>query len=262
MNKINIIIPMAGRGSRFEREGYKDPKPFIDVIDKKMIEWVIDNLKFSSKICHFIFICREEHLQKYNFSSLLNKHFEGSLDTWEIISINYLTNGALCTALKSRNLVNNEIPLLIANSDQWLNWSTNNFINLVDEVDCDGAIVTSFSNHPKWSYVKINDNGYITQVKEKEVISNICNTGIFYYKKGKDFVEAADDLIHRDERVGDEYYIAPTYNYLIRMGKKIINYPISNHAFHGLGIPEDLQQFIKYMSKFYESEEEMARRLI
>lgn len=249
MNKINILIPLAGEGLRFKKEGYEDPKPFIKVLDKKMIQWVISNFKLRSQSNHFIFICRKEHLDTYNFESLLKQEFEGTLNSWEIITLDYLTEGSLCTTLTARNQINNDSPLIIANSDQWLNWSPDNFINLCNETECDGAIVTSFSNHPKWSYVKIDEQGYITQVKEKEVISNICNTGIFYFKQGRDFVEAADDLIHKNERIGNEFYVSPVYNYLIRMGKKIINYPISNHAFHPCGTPLDLEDFIGFLKK-------------
>lgn len=262
MKKLNICIPCAGEGSRFRKEGYTDPKPFINVIDKWMILWVLNNFSIRNRVCHFIFICRDEHLQSYDFDSKLKQYFEGTLNTWEIVTVKTLTDGALCSVLKSRKSINNEDGLLITNSDQFLLWDPNNFIELIDKTDCDASTVTSFSNHPKWSYVSLDQDGYVIQSKEKEVISNICNVGVFYFKHGKDFVEAADDLIHRNERVGGEFYVAPSMNFIVKMGGKILNYPISNQAFLPMGIPEDLNRFVTFMSKFYEDDVEMARRLM
>jgi NDP-sugar pyrophosphorylase family protein len=247
MNKMNIVIPVAGEGKRFQLAGYKDPKPFIDVLGRPMIEFVIENLQIIERELNFIIIIRKE-FEKYNLEKILKKLLVHYNFTYNIITIDLLTAGSLCTILKARNYINNEDELLVANCDQWLNWSSFNFINLVEESKCDGAIITSFSDNPKWSYCSLDfSTGWIKEVKEKEVISNIANTGIFYFKKGSDFVEAADDSINRDLRINGEFYTAPVFNYLINTkDQKILNYPLSNHAFWGIGTPSDLERFIEH----------------
>jgi len=247
MKKINIVIPMAGAGKRFKDAGYKDPKPFISVFDKPMIQWVIENLNSINKQINFIFICNKDHLEEYNFDNLLFKLSEEYLFTYKILPIDYLTEGALCSVLQSRNLIDNEDELLIANSDQYLDTTFYDFMSVVDNYKNDGAIISFISDNPKWSFVKVNDEGYVTQVKEKEVISNIATIGIYFYKKGSDFIKAADEIIHKNLRVNNEFYVAPTYNELIHgMGKKIINYMVPVQVMHGLGTPSDLDKFIEY----------------
>lgn len=242
MKKINICIPMAGLGSRFAKAGYEKPKPLINVLGKPMIEWVITNMTIPDREVNFIFICQEEHVLKYN----LQQEFELILPNknFTIISINKLTEGSLCTVLKARNIINTENELIIVNSDQFMEWSASHFMETVKK-DCDGAIITFYSTNPKWSYVSLDSEGWITQVKEKEVISSFATVGFYYFKKGNIFVIAADEIIHKNLRVLNEFYVAPTFNVLInQLGHKIINYPIPNQCFHPVGTPEDLLVFI------------------
>jgi NDP-sugar pyrophosphorylase family protein len=246
MKELIVLIPMAGAGKRFANAGYTDPKPMIPVCGTPMIQWVISNFEnIPDRIVKFIFVCQEEHLKKYD---LMQKFSDIVKNEFIVVSISELTAGSLCTCLKVRQYINNDENLIIANSDQILNWSSDNFIKLVDETRCDGAIITSYSDSPKWSYCRIDYNtGWIKEVKEKEIISNIANTGIFFFSKGSDFVESADDCIHREMKVNGEYYTSIVFNYLINSkGQKILNYPISNNAFHPTGTPEDLEKFEKY----------------
>jgi NDP-sugar pyrophosphorylase family protein len=247
MKKINIVIPMAGAGKRFKDAGYRDPKPFIDVFSKPMIQWVIENLNSMNRQINFIFVCNKEHLDQYNFEKLLYVLSTEYSFEYKILSIDYLTEGALCTCLQARNIIDSEDELLIANSDQYLDMTFYDFIKIIDNYKNDGAIISFISNNPKWSFVKVNDEGYVTQVKEKEVISDIATCGIYYFKKGSEFIKAADDIIHKNIRVNNEFYVAPVYNELIHgMNKKILNYMIPVQVMWGLGIPEDLKKFIIY----------------
>jgi len=237
---LNILIPMAGLGSRFSKNGYKYPKPLIDVNGIPMIQCVIKNLNLHG---NYIFLVLREHYEKYYLKYLLP--LICCENNCEIIIVDSVTEGACCTALLAKKIINTNDELIIANSDQFiLGWMANNFFNYVNIKQADGAILTFIDDDSKWSFVKLNKNSnIISQVAEKKPISNIASVGIYYWKKGSDFVESAEKMIQQNIRVNNEFYIAPTYNILINEGKKIYNYPIAE--MHGLGTPEDLNRFLQ-----------------
>lgn len=227
---------MAGEGKRFKDVGYTFPKPLIEIGNKPMIQHVIENLNLEGK---HVFIVKKEHLEKFGIKDLFNLIKPGS----DIIKLEKSTEGAACTVLLAKELINTDEELIIANSDQLINWEPNNFVSVMREKNADGGIVTFTSTHPKWSFVKADENGIISEVAEKRPISNIATVGIYYFKKGRFFVEAAEEMIKKNLRFNNEFYVAPTYNELIEKRKKIFTYPISE--MHGLGTPEDLQEFLK-----------------
>ena len=236
---LNIVIPMAGFGSRFVSAGYSFPKPLIDVNNKAMIQVVVDNLKLQGR---YIFIVLKEHYEKYALKYLLPLICGDN--PCEIVILDQVTQGAAETVLLSKNLINNDDELIIANSDQWVNWVPEHFLSYVHSKKADGAILTFTSTHPKWSFVKLKgETNIITEVAEKKPISNIATVGIYYWKHGSFFVESAEEMIKQDIRVNNEFYIAPTYNIMIAEDKQIYNYPIVE--MHGLGTPEDLNTFLK-----------------
>ena len=237
---MKIIIPMAGRGKRFEDAGYSFPKPLIDINGKTMIQIIIENLNFSAE---HILICQKEHYEKYALKELLDL----ITPNCKIIQVSEITEGAACTALLSKESINNDEELIIANSDQWVNWNNQHFLSFLRDNDADGGIVTFYSTHPKWSFVKLDDEGKVTIVAEKKPISNIATVGIYYFKKGKYFVEAAEQMIGKNIRTNNEFYIAPVYNEMIQSNKKILNYPIAE--MRGLGTPEDLSKFMENIDK-------------
>ncbi len=233
---LNIVIPMAGRGSRFAREGYELPKPLIDVHGYPMIEYVTKNI--TPKCEHkFIYICQEEHLIKYNLTEKLYEIAPGC----EIVTVNHITEGAACTVLLAERFIDNDDFLMIANSDQYVDIDIDIYLNSIKEHD--GLIMTMPATDPKWSFIKYDVNGYVTEVREKEVISNEATVGIYNYKSGKDFVKYARRMIDKNVRVNGEFYVAPVYNEMIQEGKTIIFYNIGNNM-HGLGTPEDLKAFL------------------
>jgi dTDP-glucose pyrophosphorylase len=236
---LNIVIPMAGLGSRFSKAGYTFPKPLIDINGKPMIQLVVENLNIKA---NYIFIVQQEHYTKYCLKYLLNL----IAPNCTIICIEKVTEGAACTVLLAKEYINKDTPLLIANSDQFLEWNSSDFLysmNSTPQSGIDGGILTFESLHPKWSYVKLNQDGYVELVKEKEVISNIATTGIYYWSKGSNFVFYAEQMIQKNIRVNNEFYVAPVYNEAIQDKKKI---KIKNcDAMYGLGTPEDLNTFLQ-----------------
>jgi len=235
---LNIVIPMAGYGSRFKSAGYDLPKPLIHIHTKSLIQTVVENV--TPKCEHrFIFICLDEHIQKYDIKKVL----KNIAPICEIIGIDQVTQGAACTVLLAKDFINNNDMLMIANSDQFVDININDYLDALKEND--GLIMTMNSDHPKWSYIKYDTNGMVTLLREKEVISNEATVGIYNYRHGKDFVLYAMQMIAKDIRVNGEFYVAPVYNEMISEGKKICFYNIGSvcNGMYGLGTPEDLKIF-------------------
>lgn len=237
---INIVIPMAGAGSRFAKEGYKKPKPFIDVNGKPMIVRVLENLYYAD--ARYILIARKEHMER---EAELVKKIERDFNVI-FIPIDKLTEGTACTVLYARKYINNNKPLLIANSDQIVDIDIADFIDDCKIRSLDGSILTFIDKFqaPKWSFAKLDENNLVTEVKEKEVISKYATVGIYLYAKGKDYVNAAIDMIIENDRVNNEFYTCPTYNYAIKEGAKIGIYNIDFEQMHGIGTPNDLNDYL------------------
>lgn len=237
---LNIVIPMAGRGSRFAKEGYAMPKPLIDVHGKPMIEVVTNNIR--PKCEHkFIYLCLQEHLEKYNLENRLKEMSPNCI----VVPVNQVTEGAACTVLLAEKYIDNEDMLMMANSDQYVDIDINEYIQAMD--DSDGLIMTMYADDPKWSFIKYDERKYVTMVREKEVISNEATVGIYNFKRGSDFVQYAYRMIDKNIRVNNEFYVAPVYNEMIEDGKKVKFYNIGreNDGMYGLGIPSDLEKFLK-----------------
>ena len=229
---------MAGEGSRFVKEGYTFPKPLIEVNGKPMIQAVVENLDFDAE---YIFLVRKEHLQKYNgLETTLERITNGKCN---LVTVDKLTQGAACTALLAKNIINTDEDLLIANSDQIIEYQPQNFSLIKNLTDCDSIVFTFNAVHPKWSFVKVNSRGFVTEVAEKKPISNIATCGIYWYRKGSDFVKYAESMIEKEIKVNNEYYIAPVYNELVQDGKTLT--PFYVHQMWGIGTPEDLNNYLK-----------------
>ncbi len=238
---INIVIPMAGAGSRFSNAGYSNPKPLIELNGIPMIKLVVENLKPSLEH-KFIFICQKEHVKKYNLKNFLKT----CSPNCEIVEIDGLTEGAACTVLEARNLINNSDHLMIANSDQYIDINIDDYLSKSNNKNLDGIIMTMKAYDSKWSFVGLKNNR-VTNVVEKEVISDEATVGIYNFNEGKHFVKAADEMINKNLKVNNEFYVAPVYNELIKDGKKygIFNIGSIGNGMYGLGVPDDLEYFLK-----------------
>lgn len=248
---LNIVVPMAGKGSRFAKAGYTKPKPFIDTDGEPMILRVVRNL-IPYQPHRFIFIARREH-EKY-----IKEHMSFATN---VIYLDEVTEGAACTVLLADNYINTHDQLIIANSDQLVDWNdassvrrspcrtvwikeTNNIQDMINYAamnHLDASIATFNSSHPKWSYAKLNEYGEVDRVAEKKVISNYATVGIYYYTSGSLFVKAAQDMINKNIRVNGEFYVCPAFNELVSK-YRIGIYPI--HKMYGLGTPEDLEKYL------------------
>ena len=234
--KLNVLIPMAGEGSRFAQAGYTFPKPLIDVKGKPMIQVVVENLNMDA---NFIFVVRKEHREKYNLDSLLKLIAPGC----KIVETDGLTEGAACTALLAKDFIDNDAPLFFANSDQFVEWDSNEFMYKMNETNADGGIVSFTATHPKWSFAKVDENGLVTEVAEKNPISDIATVGYYFWKQGSDFVKYAEQMIEKDIRVNGEFYVCPVFNEAINDCKEIRTF--NTDGMWGLGTPEDLKYYLE-----------------
>jgi len=253
--KMNVLIPMAGAGSRFAQAGYTFPKPLIEVHGKPMIQVVVENLNIDA---HFIYVCQQEHYDKYNLKQLLNlitpgcdiipispstSYVTSTVGKRIFINENGLTEGAACTTLVASKLIDNDSPLLFSNSDQFIEWNSNEVLYAFTADGVDGGILTFEGTHPKWSFAKIGSDGFVSEVAEKNPISNLATCGVYYWAKGRDYVRYAREMIDKNIRVNNEFYVAPVYNQAIQDGKKIRTKNIDK--MWGLGTPSDLEYFIR-----------------
>lgn len=232
---MNIVVPMAGAGSRFEKAGYTFPKPLIEVKGQPMIAKVVENLNLQGR---YIFLVQKAHFEKYDLKNLLNLIAPGC----EIVQIEGLTEGAACTVLKAKDLIDNEQPLIISNSDQFIKW--NSFETVSSFNDADGGILTFKSVHPKHSFAKVDGDGYVTEVAEKNPISNDATVGIYHFKKGSDWVKYAEQMIDKNIRTNNEFYVCPVYNEAIKAGLKIKASLVDE--MWGMGTPEELNNFLTH----------------
>lgn len=235
---MRILIPMAGEGSRFADKGYTFPKPLIDVGGKPMIQRVIDD--FPNEDAHFIFLVRKSHVDEYGMDEILSRAVGDR--KCSIVTVDKLTEGAACTALLAKDLIDNDDELIIANSDQHILYSTINFNCLRFTGNPDGIVFTFYATHPKWSFAKCDGFGVVSEVAEKKPISNVATCGVYYYRRGRDFVRYAEQMIEKNIRVNGEFYIAPVYNEMIADGDTLVTFFVDE--MYGLGTPEDLELFL------------------
>lgn len=235
-NKLNVLIPMAGAGSRFQQAGYTFPKPLIEVRGKPMIQVVVENLNIEA---NYIFICQREHYETYNLKYLLNL----IAPDCKIVLVDGITEGAACTTLLAKEFIDNDQPLVMANSDQFIEWNSNEVMYAFNADSIDGGILTFNASHPKWSYAKLDDNGFVEEVAEKKVISDLATVGVYYWAKGSDYVKYAEQMINKNIRVNNEFYVCPVFNEAIGDGKKIRVKSIEK--MWGIGTPEDLNYFLE-----------------
>ena len=237
---INIVVPLSGTGRPFIEKGYSFPKPLIEIRGKPMIEWVVCNLK-PQVVHRFVFIVRKEHIDKYKINSMLQLIAPGC----KVVAVENQTQGAACTVLLGKEYIDNEDPLIIANSDQFVDTDMDYFMGSALQSGADAYVMTFKATHPRWSFVKVGRDGFVMQAAEKNPISDDATVGIYYFRRGSDFVNGALQMVLKDVRVNNEFYVCPVFNELILADKRIKTYEIPTGTFTSFGTPEDLENFLK-----------------
>lgn len=236
---------MSGSGTSFIQAGYTFPKPLIDINGNPMVQLVIENL--TPKTEHkFILIPKKDQSDKYSLHQIFINATAGNFISIPLIGS---AQGALCTVLNAADYINNDEELIIANADQVIDADINEFIKFARKSKSDGVIMTFNSHHPRWSYARVNKDGNVLEVAEKKVISDQATVGIYYFKKGSDFVKAAFSMIEKNIRFNNDFYVCPVFNEMILDDKKIIHWEIKQSQMHGLGTPEDLNNYLNLLEK-------------
>ena len=238
---MNIVVPMAGAGSRFANAGYKLPKPLIDVGGRMMCEVVYHNLKPSCEH-QFYFIIQQSHIEDFDLANRL----QALGPDISVFPIDGLTDGAACTVLTVKDQINTDQQLMIANCDQYIDINIDDYLQAFENSAADGFIMTMTATDPKWSFARVDDQGCVTEVREKQPISQEATVGLYNFAKGADFVAGAEQMITKNICTNNEFYVAPVYNELIARGQRFGVYNIgSEHdGMHGIGTPDDLQIFL------------------
>lgn len=240
---IRIVVPMGGEGRRFAETGHSFPKPLVEIRGKPMIEIVAQNLT-PAETHRFVFVCRQDHMQKFALAEVLRL----VAPECHIVPLRSPTAGALCSVLLAMDQLDNDDELLIANADQFIAGGVDDFLRSVRDRSADGAVMTFPSTHPKWSFVKVEEERVVA-VAEKRPISRDATAGLYYFHHGHDFVAAAQRMLMKNATVGGEFYVAPVFNELILMGKTVVPYRIAREAMFGLGTPEDVAVFVESLGK-------------
>lgn len=234
---MNIVIPMAGRGSRFADVGIATPKPLIDVRGKPMYAWAAESLPLSLAR-RIIFICLDEHLQDLKLRQDIEERY-GRLDP-VIIPLDHVTEGQACTVLCARELIADDAPLLIFNADTYCRTGLDETLAKLDP-SVDGILGVFEAPGEKWSFARVDGRGRVVETAEKRRISPWASTGLYHFTRGRDFVRYADEMIRADERVNNEFYVAPVYNRMIADGADV-RIDVAQEVWV-LGTPEDLAHF-------------------
>ena len=227
---------MAGKGLRLADAGFENPKPLIKIKDKTIMEWAIESLKLDG---NYIFCTKQEHIEKYGIDSKL----KDIISDCKIVPISYDTRGTLDTILNARKLINNNEELIITDSDHFIEWDVKFFNEKIRKRDIDGCtmVFPEPQTNNAYSFVKLDNNGFITQSAEKIPISTIATVGIHYFKRGSDFVKFADEMIQRNITVKNEFYVTPIFNIFAENNKKIVTMPVKQMWL--LGSPEEISTF-------------------
>ena len=227
---MKLVLPMAGNGQRFFDEGYDVPKPLIDIKGKPMFQHVVENIGMADQI---ICVVRKDHVEKYKIDEQIISLYPQAL----VKVLDKETEGAACTVMEAVEILDDQ-PFLVANCDQIMTWDRNGYEEKSKQFP-GGMIHTFIPNHqiPKHSYVKLDEDGKLLQLKEKEIISNIATVGVYLFGSVHKFLIACDDMMSANDRTNNEFYLAPVYNYLKDpVGTWLVDEMI------GMGTPDELKE--------------------
>ena len=238
---MQVIIGMAGAGSRFSKAGYTVPKPLCRVGNTTMIQKAVNSLNIKGR---YIFVVQQQHLVDYPW---LTDHLKSLADDVNIVTLEGVTEGAACSLLYAKDLIDNDRPLVSINSDQVLHWDSVKFLQACEAEPDVSWVMTYPHDNIKHSFVKVNEQGYIVEAAEKVAISDVASVGLYHWSKGSLFVEGAETMIANNERHNGEFYLAPIYNYTA-LNNRVKPYHVEAKNFTPVGTPEDLAV---YHNRFY-----------
>ena len=242
---INILLPMAGKSQHFADSEYPYPKPLIEIGQKTIVERVVSNLAVAGPNVQFIFVVSSADCRKFHLDSTLNIITDHKC---KIVRLDNDTKGAACSALMAINHIDNQDPLVIVNPDQLFDDCISALLEQFR--DADAGVVTFESVHPRWSYVKIDQHGLVVETAEKRPISRNAIAGLYYFRHGTNFVNAAMSMIRKDSNVNGRFYIAPCLNELVLKGKKIRTVSVNPLRYHTFYTPQKIKEYEAQLLRF------------
>lgn len=237
---IQLVVPMAGRGQRFRDAGYKISKPMLPIHGLPMISVVLSNL-FDERISKIVLVTRPEVARREDLENSLSS----LADVLEIVELDSLSEGPADSVLSAKHLLNLDLPVVIANSDQYVNTRLSSFYDDLNS-NFDGVVLCMQDDDPKWSYVLLNQAGEVEDILEKKVVSNLATVGIYGFKTARIAFAAIEEMMAKEHRTNGEFYVAPSYGYLVKKNKKIRTIDLGpvSQVMHGLGTPVDYENFL------------------
>jgi dTDP-glucose pyrophosphorylase len=240
---MKTLLLLAGSSKEFEEQNYHYPKYLIEVDGKPLVQHVMESLSTLPE-SKYLFIIRKVEADRFHFDNILKLLVPDA----EVIIVEGLTKGAACTALYAIEYIDNNESLLIVNGDQIVQANLSEAIRSFQTKDLDGGIITFDSVHPRWSYVRLNDEGFVVETAEKRPISRNATAGLYYFKYGKEFVESAMNMISKDAQVSGFYYVCPAYNEMILKQLKIRTFEIKRDQYFSFATPQGVEQYSQYLN--------------
>lgn len=243
MRELHVIMPMAGEGSRFLKEGWTTPKPLIEINGMPLFMRAINSINNEGICMRYSFIVRQEHIDKYQ----IDQKIKEILPQANIFIVQKTTRGAVETCLKAEKEIMPNEAVLIMDCD--LEFSSQSLMNKIRDIlskpsnEVEGGLLVSFeSNNPRYSYAEVNDDNIVLRTAEKEVISNHALCGAYFFSTGAIFLDAAHKLMKDENFNKPEFYLSLLYNYLLQKGEKVKLCPMEKY--YSYGTPEELKQYL------------------
>lgn len=240
MTMLDILIPMAGISAFYPESNRNFSKAFTEVLGYPMIQKVIENLSSIQQEKRFIFVINSTDIKKYRLDNVLKMLTNNQC---EIVIQTGVTRGAVCSLLLAIDHINHENPILISNADQIIDYDFNLILKELSSKNVDGGVVTFDSVHPQWSYARVNDARTVTEIAEKTPISRNAIAGLYYFSRGKDFIDSAKNSIIKDRSYNGLYYTSTVLNEMILKNKNIISCQILPSQYHSFYLPEKIQEY-------------------
>jgi NDP-sugar pyrophosphorylase family protein len=237
---LHVIIPMAGKATRFHDRGYTFPKPLLEIGNQSMIEVVLKNLA-PPPPARFTFACRKEHVTQFYLGDMLRL----IAPHCRVLALENETAGALCSVLLAMDDIPPDDEVLVANGDQFIDTGLDGFYAACRQPGIDGCILTFTATHPRWSFARTDERGRVTAVAEKRPISKQATVGLYYFRRAGELIAAAEKMILKGLTTSGQFYVCPVYNEMILLGKTIVTHHLPEGVMHSLGTPEDYELFLK-----------------
>jgi NDP-sugar pyrophosphorylase family protein len=238
---VKVLVPMAGDSQRFEESGYQFPKNLVEIEGKPLMERVLRQLDDLGEL---VCIVREEESRSFHTADAIRLLAPEAA----VVEVPTLESGAACTALLAAEEIDPDAPLLVFNGDQIVRRDLSDIVADFERRGLDGGVVVFQAVHPRWSYVKTDDEGLVVEAAEKRPISMQATAGTYWYRRGSDFVEALEEMILKDAHVDGRFYICPAFNEMVLRQARIGTYEIEPSEYFSLASPQGVELYAEHLA--------------